>query len=181
MIDYEKNMELKKEIEDELIQRVSELEDDLMDILMNFMSGKVDMDQTHRQLLIKITTLEMYLTEHFDVGDFTEIKNVSKSNYRRYDKNKEYRKKLKEYKERIEEYMRKNNEKIDVPSVPSDYIETPTVTYADRLNEHLAKMGRLVQQGYEIKWSDNEHYCTINGKVFNVPKQVWNVRKHEVL
>ena len=49
-------------------------------------------------------------------------------------------------------------------------------TFITRLNETLMEMYDLVKEGHEIFWSKNENWCTVNGKIFNVSKFVYEKR-----
>lgn len=52
--------------------------------------------------------------------------------------------------------------------------------YTSILEEDLASIDLLVKQGNEIKWSDNEHYCTVAEKTFNVHKQVYEAHLRDL-
>ena len=48
--------------------------------------------------------------------------------------------------------------------------------YITELNRTLCDMHELVKQGADIVWSKTQNWCTVNGKVFNVPKLVYERR-----
>ena len=49
-------------------------------------------------------------------------------------------------------------------------------SYIRHLNDLIKDMATLVNAGHEIIWAKTENWCTVNGVVFNIPKEVWERR-----
>lgn len=192
MIDYEVNVENANKEREDFVAIVSEIEDGLFEILINYISGKYDLNQARRKVLNKAFLLHHYMKEHFTNKEYNSIKNNSFRSYSLMSYHVEHKKARntisaiqQEIEQREEEDgvgMRKNTEHIDVPSIPGDFItDEKTQTYSNRMDALLLEMAALVKEGHEIQWSENKRWCKINGKVFNVHKNIWLLRKDEVL